>query len=155
MHDIYSEKRNSPRIFICHAREDSDIAIAQHNKLKDYGYSPWIDKIHILPGQDWDLSIRNAIDQSEFMIIILSKNSTIKRGYVQKEFKLAVDYVKQIPEGEIYLIPVKIDDCEVPKQFASYQYIDLKRDEDLYQIKRAVDFQMTTSRTKACNEGKL
>lgn len=40
--------------------------------------------------------------------------SVQKRTYVQKEFKYAIDVFDEFPEGEIYAIPAKLDNCEIP-----------------------------------------
>ena len=53
-----------------------------------------------------------------------------KRGTVQKEYKLALDVMKTIPYDQIFIISVRIDDCEVPTQFQKYHYIDLFPDWD-------------------------
>ena len=38
--------------------------------------------------------------------------------------------MKTIPYDQIFIIPVRIDDCEVPTQFQKYYYIDLFPDWD-------------------------
>ena len=38
--------------------------------------------------------------------------------------------MKTIPYDQIFIIPVRIDDCEVPTQFQKYHYIDLFPDWD-------------------------
>jgi hypothetical protein len=67
-----------------------------------------------MKGQNWELEIHNNIKSSDFFIACLSKNSVSKHGYVQKELKEAISVLDEIPENEIYIIPIRIDDCLVP-----------------------------------------
>ncbi|MEO1263232.1 MAG: toll/interleukin-1 receptor domain-containing protein [Bacteroidota bacterium] len=94
-------------------------------KLKKHGLNPWIDKINLLPGQNWEDVIFDVLRNSEFAIVFLSKISTRKRGYIQKEFKLALKTLDEIPSDQIYIIPVRIENCKVPKKFQTLHYVDL------------------------------
>jgi hypothetical protein len=85
---------------------------------------PWLDEKDILPGQDWELEIRKAVKNSDIVIVCLSKSSITKRGFVQKEIKLALDVADEQPEGTIFLIPLRLDDCEVPQRLRSVQWVD-------------------------------
>jgi hypothetical protein len=105
------------QIFLCHASEDRAMVLEIYDRLKSLGYTPWLDKRDLLPGQNWPLEIQMAIEASDFVLVCLSKNSVTKRGYVQREFKLVLDVPTEIPEGTIYAIPVRFDDCTIPKQF--------------------------------------
>lgn len=118
-------KKDQDRIFLCHASEDKGKVMEVYNKLKESGLNPWLDKMDLLPGQDWDREIRQALKNSRFIIIFFSKHSVSKRGYVQREFKLALDTLKEIPDGQIFIIPVKLNQCQIPEPFTHIQYIDL------------------------------
>jgi formylglycine-generating enzyme required for sulfatase activity len=48
-----------------------------------------------------------------------------ERGYVQREMKLALDALQELPEGTIHTIPVRLDDCDVPEPFRRYHYANL------------------------------
>jgi hypothetical protein len=137
--------RKKPKIFICHANEDSDVGMDIYQRLKESGYDPWLDKKSLMVGQNWDFEIKKAVKEAEFFVVLLSQNSVSKRGYVQREFKLAMEQLEEIPEGEIYLIPIKTDDCLVPSQFAGYQWVDLKGAEAHDEIRRAIQFQLSSA----------
>lgn len=117
--------KNLNRIFLCHASEDKKDVIGIYHKLVERGLNPWLDKIDLLPGQEWDKEIKRALKNSQFIIIFFSNYSVSKRGYVQREFKLALDTLQTIPEGQIFIIPVRIDDCVIPDSFSHIQYVDL------------------------------
>ena len=98
-------------IFISYAREDSEVARQLFDRLKDRGFRPWIDVENVLGGQKWEPAIRNAINEATVFIGLLSTHSLDKRGFVQKEMRLAFEVLDRIPDSAIYLIPVRIDNC--------------------------------------------
>ncbi len=101
------------RIFISYAREDQQTALRIYDDLVAAGYQPWIDVRDIPPGQDWQEAIKRAIESSEYFISVLSKTSTAKRGEVQREMRIALDTLDTIPPNRVFVIPVRLDDCEV------------------------------------------
>src|SRR5262245_47430823 len=113
------------RIFLCHASEDKEAVFRLHGELKELGFQPWLDKVDLLPGQRWDCEIPKALRSSDFVIIFLSEHSVSKQGYVQKEFKLCLEVLEQIPEGRVFVIPVKLDNCDVPERFAYLHWVNL------------------------------
>lgn len=100
------------RVFISYAKEDSNFAKKLHTDLLDVGVDPWIDSYELLAGQDWDKTIREAIGYCSYFLALLSTCSVSKTGYVQKEIRKALDIADQKPEGSIFILPVRIDDCE-------------------------------------------
>ena len=104
----------SGKIFISYAREDQDTAIRLYHDLKEAGFNPWLDKECLLPGENWQLSIRNAIESSSKFILLMSTKSVTKTGFVNKEVRLALDFLDRHPESSTYFIPARIDDCTPP-----------------------------------------
>jgi len=106
-------------VFISYAREDYNAAKRLRKDLKDAGLNPWLDKEELLPSQDWKNQIEDAISKSRYYMPLFSKTSVAKIGYVQSEFKFALEVFKRYPPNKILYIPVRLDDCEIP-------YTDLK-----------------------------
>jgi hypothetical protein len=84
-----------------------------------------IDEEDLFPGQEWAREIPRALQTSDFILIFLSRTSVAKRGYVQREMKLALDAWQELPEGAIHTIPVRLDDCDVPEPFQRYHRANL------------------------------
>lgn len=61
------------------------------------------------------------------MHILLSNNTVNKTGYVQKEIKVALEAAEKVPEGEIFIIPVRLEKCVVPDRLTKWQWIDVFR----------------------------
>lgn len=113
-------------VFINYASEDKDFAIIVYEKLVSEGFSVWMDIERLLPGDDWKYEIKKAIRNCNAFMCLMSSRSVNKRGFVQKEIKEALDVLDQIPPGQNFLIPVRIDDCypshpDIPEK----QWVDL------------------------------
>ncbi|QOW18485.1 TIR domain-containing protein [Lysobacter ciconiae] len=113
------------KVFLNHCAEDKALVTPYFNKLKALGFEPWIDK-RILPGQDWDEVIQHAFNAADVYLIFMTPRSVSKRGYVQREISDALDKQRYNLPGDIGLIPILLEDCEVPvKILRSHQYIRL------------------------------
>jgi hypothetical protein len=89
------------------------------------GIRPWLDEEDILPGENWEEAIRKAIRASDMVLVCLSATSVSKIGYLQKEIKSVLDVADEQPEGNIFLIPVRLDPCDVPSRLSEWQWVDL------------------------------
>jgi hypothetical protein len=112
------------QIFLNYASEDERHVKTLYQKLHKKGFKPWMDKLNILPGEDWELSIDKAIQYSDFFLACVSKTSIQKRGYVQLELKQALKSWQKKFADDIYLIPVRLDDCELPEILRKFQWVD-------------------------------
>jgi hypothetical protein len=115
---------NEINVFISYAHEDKKYALEIYDLLKSNGCSPWIDIHNLKAGQDWELEIDKAIRSSDFFVACLSSNSVSKQGYVQKELKSALSVLELMPEGAVFLLPVKLDECETPRSVSSKHWLD-------------------------------
>lgn len=113
------------KIFLCHSSADKPQVRQLHDLLLKNGAAPWLDAEQLLPGQDWNLEINKALDDSDVILVCLSKGSVDKEGYVQREVRIALDRALEMPEGRIFLIPVRLEECELPSRLRTYQYVDL------------------------------
>ena len=66
--------------------------------------------------------------------------SITKTGYVQKELKRALDVADEQPEGSIFLIPVRLEECEVPERLSSFHWVDLFRQQGYERLMKSLRF---------------
>lgn len=85
---------------------------------------PWLAEEELFPGMDWNLEIPKAIRETDAILVCLSKSSITKEGYVQREIKTALDYADEKPEGTVYIIPVRLEECKPPERLSKWQYAD-------------------------------
>jgi hypothetical protein len=119
------ETKPGLQVFICHSSGDREFVRTLYTRLKSDGFTPWLDEENILPGQEWDSEIRQAVRASDVVVVCLSESSITKEGYVQKEIKLALDVAEEKPEGTIFLIPARLEGCQVPRRLGGWQWVDL------------------------------
>lgn len=84
-----------------------------------------MDVKDLVPGEKWEIATQKAIRNAALIFVFLSKISVSKRGYVQKEFKVALDTLDEIPDEQILVIPIRLEVCKVPERFKHLQYCDL------------------------------
>jgi outer membrane protein assembly factor BamD (BamD/ComL family) len=119
------ELKRPLKVFLCHASGDKPAVRALYQRLVRDGVDAWLDKEKLLPGQDWQLEIPKAVRESDVVVVCLSNNSITKEGYIQKELRFALDIATEKPEGTIFLIPARLEECNVPTQLALWQWVDL------------------------------
>src|SRR5206468_3458779 len=90
----------------------------------------WLDEEDILPGQDWELEIPKAVRRADIVVVCLSQRAVSKSGYIHKEIKYALDIADQQPEGTIFIIPLRFQDCEVPERLKRWQWVNYFDDEE-------------------------
>ncbi len=115
----------SLRVFLCHSSADKPAVRELYQRLAADGIDAWLDEENLLPGQDWQREIPRAVRQSDVVIVCLSRRSIDKAGYVQKEIKLALDVADEQPEDTIFLIPLKLEECDVPERLSRWQWVNL------------------------------
>ena len=117
---------NRAMVFVAYVQEDAGTAERVSDSLEAAGFEPWLDRRRLLPGQNWPRSIQEAIETSDFFVACFSRHSVTKKGGFQAEIRYALDCTQRVPLDEIFLIPVRLDDCRVPVRIQrEIQYIDL------------------------------
>lgn len=113
------------RVFLCHASQDKPAVRELHKRLlAEPWVQPWLDEEELLPGQDWNLEIEKAVEASDAVIVCVSSVSVAKEGYVQKELRQVLQIALNKLEGAIFVIPIRLDDCELPRQIRDRQGLD-------------------------------
>ena len=113
-------------IFISYTVADRDRVTPVANMLVSQGFDVWMDHLRLKPGQNWEIEIRRALDRATIILIFISDNSVNKRGYVQKELKLAIAKAEEKDFDDIFIIPILIDvGVSVPHQIKDRQYISI------------------------------
>lgn len=135
------QNRRPLTVFLCHARGDKVKAREMYDTLRRCQIQPWLDVEDLLPGQDWQSEIPSALARSDSIIILLSKGSVTKEGFFQKEIKFALDRALEMPEGRIFLIPARLQDCNVPPSLQRYQWVDLFEKEGQERLLRSLQAQ--------------
>ena len=119
------EPKRPLKVFLSYASQDKPAVRELSGRLAGEGWiDPWLDEKKLLPGQDWRTKIEEAVETSDIVIICLSSNSVSQEGFVQKELRYAREIAFEKPDETIFLIPLRLDDCTVPRGLRFYQWGD-------------------------------
>jgi len=118
--------QTEPQVFIAYVEEDLPLARRLRDSMAEAGFSPWMDKDKLIPGQNWPRAIRRAIEISDVFVACFSVRSTSKRGPFQNELRWALECGQRMPLEEAFVIPVRLEACAVPRRITEQvQYVDL------------------------------
>lgn len=136
-------QNQSSQVFINYANPDQARVVPFFDELEKRGFNVWLDFKRLKPGQNWDFEIKRALEKSSIVIVFLSESSIERRGYVQREIKVALDKLAEKLIDDIYIIPVLLDDeIAIPEQLKGIQCISASKPDCMNNIAGAITFQM-------------
>ncbi|NNK87159.1 MAG: toll/interleukin-1 receptor domain-containing protein [Flavobacteriaceae bacterium] len=103
-------------IFVSYSSKDRPFATSLTNKLKELGAEVWIDQDGIGLGTNWDNSIEDALETSNILLLLIS-STAVASGNVQDEVSIFKEEGKRI-------VPIMIEQCELPMRWKRMQYAD-------------------------------
>lgn len=113
------------RIFLLYARSDEEAVCRLYRRLVKEGAHVWMDQEKLTPGQDWAFEIHKAIQRSDIVIVCLSKQFNKQGGFRHEELRIALEKATSLPAGQIFLIPARLDFCDLPEPLRRWQRVDL------------------------------
>lgn len=120
-----TEANRSLRVFLCHSSDDKATVRELHRRLDAEGWiDAWLDEEKLYPGHDWNYEIGRAVKAADIIIVCLTKNSVSKEGYIQRELRMVLDQADYKPEGTLFIIPVRLEECEPPGRLYRWHYVD-------------------------------
>jgi len=131
------DPKPSLKVFLCHAHPDADKVRALYARLKAGGVDAWLDKENIIPGQDWEMEIRKAVRESDIVVVCLSKQFS-QKGYRQNEVRIALEEASLQPEGEIFIIPARLEECNYLESLKRFHGVDLFEERGYEYLMRAL-----------------
>jgi PAS domain S-box-containing protein len=126
------------RVFLCYSSGDKKLIRDLYQRLCVKGIAPWFDEKDLLPGQDWDQEIAKAVRASDIVIVCLSRESINRKGYVQKEIKYALDVADEQPENTIFLIPLRLESCEIPNRLHRWHWVNLFEEDGFERLMKSL-----------------
>jgi hypothetical protein len=112
------------KVFISYASEDSKFVDELVNKLQLRSVDVWYAKHEIKIGDSIVQKINEGINNSDWLLLVLSKAS-VKSRWVTQELNSAVALT--VKKGA-FILPVLIDSVEIPVILIDRKYADFVRD---------------------------
>jgi hypothetical protein len=118
-------------VFLSYARED--LAAVQQIKagLEAAGITTWFDIDRLEVGDDYDRKIQRNISRCSYFIPVVSANTQRRlEGYFRREWSYAMDRVRNMADGALFILPVTIDATTaaaalVPDKFKALHFSQL------------------------------
>jgi TIR domain len=117
--------RRPIRAFLIYAHYDKEIVYSLYNCMIKDGIEVWLDAEKLLPGQSWKMEIGRAILNSDVVIVCLSRQFNKRKGYRHKELKIALEKATLLPDDEIFVIPIRLEECDMPESLLHLHRVDL------------------------------
>ncbi len=122
---LISESQTPIRVHIIYHPNDMSIVMELFKELKSEKWIiPWVNQENLLPGIERELQIRKAINESDAIIICLSEALILTEGLQHLEMRMAFDEYNSKPLGDSFLIPLRLDECFVPRELARIYSLD-------------------------------
>ena len=112
-------------VFLVYAHSDKDAVRKLYKRITRNGVKAWLDEKNLMPGQNWKYEIRQAIFKSDIVIVCLSEQFNQQGGFRHEELRIALERAKSVPEDEIFLIPARLEKCDLPGPLRPWQCVDL------------------------------
>ena len=127
------------RVFLSYAPPDREQVLLLYQHLEAAGFVPWMDRKDIYGGMDWEHAVRSALEESDFVVVCLSRNSRGRHSQVASEIRATLELSDQILRADAYLIPVRLDSCEIAdERLERLSYVDLFERNGFQQLARAL-----------------
>lgn len=112
-------------VFISYSSKDRRFASKLANDLKHMGIAVWFDQWELRVGDSLVARIGDAIKAQDYLIAVLSKAS-VKSAWVMKE--LGAGLIRELEERRVVVLPVIIEDCDIPTLLSDKVYVDFQKD---------------------------
>jgi hypothetical protein len=117
------------KAFISHSSQDKPWVRRLVDDLERHGLSVWLDERRMRIGDSIVGEINRALCAADRLIIVLSRHS-VASAWVDNELEYALMAEKKRSEG-MRILPIRLDDCEIPPLLRGRLYADFSRDYDV------------------------
>jgi hypothetical protein len=128
MNETDTRKAGTTRVFLSYSQEDKETARYIADELRRSGVSTWFDEWELQLGDSLRQNIERSVSSSDYVLVLLSPAS-VRSDWVKNEITVALS--RELKDRAIRLLPVLIEDCEIPLLLKSKLYLDLRQDREL------------------------
>lgn len=114
-------------IFISYSHSDKEFAESLATQLVHAKQNVWIDTWELNAGESLIERIEGALGDADAILVLLSKNS-VQSEWCKKELRSGL--IRELEEKSVLVIPVVLDDCEVPLFLKEKLWVDFRKNKD-------------------------
>jgi len=112
-------------VFISYSHSDKAIVTKLAAHMIKQNAQVWIDTWELSVGDSIIQRVQEAITTSDALLVVLSKTS-VESEWCKKEMTSGL--MRELEEKRVVVLPVVIEDCEIPLFLRDKLYADLRRD---------------------------
>jgi formylglycine-generating enzyme required for sulfatase activity len=135
-----TENKRPLKVFLYHAPTDRLATRDLYLRLIKDGVDTWLVKEKLLPGQDWKQELQRAVREADIVVVCISREFALVETR-QKEVQAAFDSTIEELNGEIFVIPVRLEACDLPEYLRNWQRVDLFEEDGYEELMRALQAQ--------------
>ena len=115
-------------VFISYSSKDRSFVERLATDLRSRGLYVWFDQWELKVGDSLIEKINAGIASHDYLVIVLSKKS-VRSQWVMKELNAAL--MKELKERRVVVLPILIEDCDIPPLLSDKVYADFRGDYSL------------------------
>lgn len=112
-------------VFISYSHKDAGFVDRLAIRLLEHNIKVWKDAMKIIAGDSFVNKIKAGIEGASYFCIVLSQNA-LKSKWVKKEINQAL--IQESKQKGIGILPILIDDCEIPPLLSDRIFVDFRKD---------------------------
>ncbi|MBV6491812.1 MAG: hypothetical protein CNCCGFBP_02463 [Fimbriimonadaceae bacterium] len=112
-------------VFISYSHHDLDFVGKLAARLVSSRIHIWFDRVELKVGDSLIDGIQSAISESDFLAVVLSKNS-VESEWCKRELGGAL--MRELEEKRVVVLPLLIEDCDIPIFLTEKLYADFRED---------------------------
>jgi len=118
-------------VFLSYASQDAEAAARICNALRAAGIEVWFDQSELRGGEAWDRHISKQIREAALFLAVISAHTDERsEGYFRREWRAAIDRMRDMADDTTFLVPVVIDSthentARVPDRFREFHWLRL------------------------------
>jgi formylglycine-generating enzyme required for sulfatase activity len=132
-----SEIQPPLKVFVYHAPTDKVVVRDMYLRLIKDGVDAWLVKEKILPGQDWKEEIHKAVSEADAVVVCVSRRLDQLESREKEAWAAFTSVIEQL-DGQLFVIPVRLEACNQPENLRKWQWVDLFEEAGYERLLRAL-----------------
>ena len=134
-------------VFVSHSSVDKPAARRLRDALETHGFTAFLDEAEINPGDSILERLEDGLAGSTYTVVLLTPAS-VRSRWVREELRPAL--MRQISNGDVRILPLLLEDCEVPLFLTDRKYIDFRnsQEEGIEHLVRFLESDQTARRLR-------
>ncbi|HTC48455.1 MAG TPA: TIR domain-containing protein [Candidatus Aquilonibacter sp.] len=114
----------SPHVFLSYSSSDKAVAQQIASRIRENG-NVWLFEWEVKVGDSLLARIEADLKAADYILVLLSKQS-IASAWFRRE--LTAGLTRELDARAVTIVPVRLEDCEIPEHLVNRSGIDLRQD---------------------------